>query len=211
MSAPSERRRLQRVKLSEPLPGRIGPQRVYIIDVSRDGVRVAHQESVGEHGQRNTIEFDWDGRHVALDCRLTYSELQRRNVFYSGFAIVSTPNGSESTLRELIAWHVERALDEQKANARGIPAMAANSFQTGRARDFVRHVFSAGRWHEVQTTDTKQPMSGFTLGSDQTAREVAMLRGAWESGDAAARHVIQKMAELSISRVEGIPTRRYMP
>jgi hypothetical protein len=38
-----------------------------------------------------------------------------------------------------------------------------------------------------------------------------MLRGAWEAGDRAARAMIQRMAELSISRIDGIPTRRYTP
>jgi len=38
-----------------------------------------------------------------------------------------------------------------------------------------------------------------------------MLRAAWEAGDAAARVMIQRMAELSTSLAEGIPTRRYTP
>jgi len=50
VSAPSERRRLQRAKLLEPLAGRIGAQRVFILDVSRTGMRVAHREAIGAPG-----------------------------------------------------------------------------------------------------------------------------------------------------------------
>jgi hypothetical protein len=209
----AERRRLQRVHLLEPLPGRIEGRRVFVLDLSRTGLRVAHQESLGVPGDRLLIEFEWDARPVAIECRLTHSQIHggARTVYHSGLTIIAAPPRSADVLREVIAWHVERALDEQKANARGIPAVAARSYQTGVARDFIRHVYAAGRWHEVQTTDAKQPIHGFTISSSQTAAEVAMLRSAWEAGDAAARTVIQRMAELSISRTEGIPTRRYVP
>ena len=218
VSASSERRRLQRVRLLEPLPGRIHSHRVFILDVSRTGIRVAHQESVGAHGDRALIEFEWDGRRASLECRLMRSELQRvgsaaysRTIYHSGFAIVAASADSAELLREMIVWHVERALDEQKANARGIPAVAARSFQTGKVRDYARHIYSAGRWHQVQTADASQPSNGFTISSAEEDSEVAMLRAAWERADADAREVIQRMAELSISRAEGIPTRRYMP
>lgn len=218
MSASSERRRLQRVRLLEPLAGRIDAHRIFILDVSLTGMRVAHQDGVGLAGEHRMVEFEWDGRKAAVECQLTHSELQRagnasnsRSIYHSGFDIVAMSPGSDEVLREMIAWHVERALDEQKANARGIPAIAARSFQTGNARDFIRHVCAGGRWHEVRTTEARQPMNGFTISSAESVEEVALLRMAWEEGDAAARDVIQRMAELSISRSEGIPTRRYMP
>ena len=218
MTVPFERRRLQRVKLLEPLAGKVAGQRVFILDISRSGVRVAHQESLGAQGERYPIEFEWDGRYIVFDATLTHTRAHRvgaasyaRSVYHSGFTIASIAPRSEAALREMIAWHVERALDEQKANARGIPAVAARSFQTGHGREYVRHVFSGGHWHEVHTTEPRQPSNGFTISAAESPQEVLMLRSAWESGDAAARAVIRKMAELSISRAEGIPTRRYTP
>ena len=218
MSASNERRRLQRVKLLEPLPGSIEGQRVFIVDVSRVGLRVAHQESLGPQGERRRIDFDWDGRRISVEGTLTHTRVQRvgvasyaRSIYHSGFtnATISTP--SELTLRELIAWHVERALDEQKANARGIPAVAARSFQSGKGTEYVRHIFSGGKWNEVHTTEARQPINGFTILASESRHEVEMLRGAWEAGDRGARTMIQRMAELSISRIDGIPTRRYTP
>jgi hypothetical protein len=210
MSVPSERRRLQRVTLLQPLPGRIGAQRIFILDLSRTGLRIAHQEAIGAPGEQRTIEFEWDCRRVALECTLRHSHVQRR-IQHSGFTIVAPSPESEEVLREIIASHVERALDEQKANARGIPAISARSFQTGNAREYVRHVCAAGRWHAAPTPDVRQPVNGFTISAAQSASEVAMLRAAWEAGDGPARAMIQKLAELSVSRAEGIPTRRYTP
>ncbi len=213
MTESRERRHLQRIRLIEPLAGKIDGRRVFLLDVSRSGVRVAHQNSLGTPGELRLVEFEWDGRPAAIHCRLTHSHVHRgdRPVYHSGLTIVAAGPRSTEVLREMIAWHVERALDEQKANARGIPPVAASSYQTGKARDFVRHVHTNGRWHEVQTAEAKQPIHGFTISSALTGAEVAMLRSAWEAGDAAARAVIQRMAELSISRAEGIPTRRYVP
>ena len=60
-------------------------------------------------------------------------------------------------------------------------------------------------------TEPQQPIHGFTISASEKTEEVQMLRSAWEAGDAAARAIIRKMAELSISRGEGIPTRQYTP
>ena len=218
MAEQFERRRLQRVKLLEPLAARIAGQRVFLLDISRSGVRVAHQESLGAAGEHHPIEFEWDGHYIVFEGTLTHTRSHRvgaasygRSIFHSGFTIFSIAPRAEEALRAMIAWHVERALDEQKANARGIPAANIRTFQTGHGREFVRHIYSAGLWRETHTTDREQPIHGFTISANESREEVLMLRAAWESGDAAARAVIRKMAELSISRAEGIPTRRYTP
>ncbi len=197
--------------LLPPLRGRIDAQRIFIVDVSRTGVRVAHQQTIGIPGEQRIVQFEWDGRRVALECTLRHTQDHLGVYYHSGFNVAAAAPGSEDVLRELIARHVERALDEQKANARGIPAVAAYSYQTGNVKDYVRHVCAAGRWHTAPATDARQPANGFTISAAQTAAEVAMLRAAWEAGDASARAVIQRMAALSISHAEGIPTRRYIP
>ncbi len=218
MSGAKERRRVQRVRLIDPLPGNIDGLRVFVVDVSRQGLRVAHQESLGPQGERRRIEFEWDGNRVAVEGTLTHTRVQRvgvasyaRSIYHSGFTIATLSTRSEQVLRDIISWHVERALDEQKANARGIPAVAASSYQTGKVAGLVRHVYGGGKWHEVHTTESRQPANGFTISASESEQEVQMLRSAWEAGDNSARKIIQKMAELSISRLEGIPTRRYTP
>src|SRR5262249_18675038 len=110
-----ERRRLQRVKLLQPLAGKIDGQRVFVLDVSRHGLLAAHQENFGAEGSRHRVEFEWDARHVAMDVTLRHTRVHRlgrashaRNVYHSGFTIVSITSSCEQTLREMIAWHIER-------------------------------------------------------------------------------------------------------
>src|SRR5690606_27789254 len=108
--------------------------------------------------------------------------------------------------------HVARALDEQKANARGLPAVAPASFQTGRATRFLRHELVLGKWNETPTTDPSQPEHGFTVSAGHSPREIEMLRSAFERGDGKVdRDLIRRLAQLSIGNREGIPTRRFMP
>ena len=66
MTVPFERRRLQRVKLLEPLAGKVAGQRVFILDISRSGVRVAHQESLGAQGELDSVVRAVDSSTVAL-------------------------------------------------------------------------------------------------------------------------------------------------
>jgi hypothetical protein len=114
-------------------------------------------------------------------------------------------------LRALVEAHVERALDEQKANAKGIPPIAAQSAQKGGAAIYARHEFVHGTWRKLVTSDPAQPESGFTVSSEEQREQVELLRSAYVTSDANMRTVIRKLAELSIANPDGIPTRRYTP
>lgn len=56
----------------------------------------------------------------------------------------------------------------------------------------------AGRWRERSTTDPAQPPAGFTVSAVDTKSDVALLREAYELGDASSRHVLRRMAAMSI-------------
>ena len=114
-------------------------------------------------------------------------------------------------LRQLVADCVARALDEQKANARGVPATAALSFQTGKGNDYVRCELVDGAWRRTATNRPEQPANGFTVSAEEERDQVELLCQTFESADAAGRKLIQTMAEMSISKSEGVPTRRYNP
>ena len=99
---------MQRVKLIDPLPGNIDGQRVVIVDISRHGLRVAHQEGLGPQGERRSIEFEWDGHHVAVEGTLTHTRVERvgvasyaRSIYHSGFTIATISTRSEQVLREM--------------------------------------------------------------------------------------------------------------
>lgn len=213
-----ERRRVQRVKLMDRLRGTIGPTRVFIADVSVNGLRVLHQESIGKTGEVVNLVFTWEGNGITLRCEIVRSLLFRaesstgRSLFHSGLRIVQASIVARSGLRDLIAAHVARALDEQKANAKGLPALAPLSFQTGHDTHYVRHDLSLGRWRETATSDSAQPEHGFTVAASHSPHEINMLRSAYERGTGAdGRDLIRRLAQLSIGTKEGIPTRRFMP
>ncbi len=217
MRAPNERRRVQRVRLIQPLRGTVGEQKIFVLDVSLLGLRIVHQEPLGNLRDECRLIFEWQGGRIELRCRIVRSELQRpvsgpsRTLYHSGLEIVFAPPQSREHLAALIHDHVSRAVDEQKANARGIPAASAQHVQTGAATSFVRHDYIRGQWQTTQTNDPTQPMSGFTISTDETPDNISMLRDAFIAADPSLRHVIRKMAELSISNPAGIPARRYAP
>lgn len=215
-----ERRRVQRVKLIEPLRGNVAATRVFVVDLSLRGLRIAHQEPIGSSGSQIRVQTEWDGRLILLDCRVERTQIHRiaetatsKTLYHTGLTIIHAHKASVSALRDLIQVHVERAIDEQKANARGIPPIAAQSTQPRPATHYRRHELIAGRWRETDTTDPTQPPNGFTVSASHSPQEVSMLRSAFENGDKASggHDLIRRLAKLSITSVESVPTRRFMP
>lgn len=213
-----ERRSVQRVQLTDRLRGTIGLTRIFIADVSTNGVRVLHQEPIGKTGDVVSVSFTWEGRAITVKAEIVRSLLFRaesttgRSLYHSGLRIVEASMAARITIRELIESYVARALDEQKANARGLPAVAPQSFQTGKASHFVRHELFLGKWRETATTEPTQPEHGFTVAATHSQHEIEMLRSAYERGTGAdGRDLIRRLAQLSIGTREGIPTRRFVP
>jgi hypothetical protein len=214
-----DRRRVQRVRLPQPLRATIDGVRVFIVDVSLRGLRVAHQEEIGRVAATCIVRSEWDGRPLELHCSIVRTALHKsadsagsRATYHSGLTINRAVGVSSVTLRRIIEHHVERALDEQKANARGIPALAAQSIQTGVATAFVRHEYRLGRWREVMTADAEQPAHGFTIAAHTTPSEVEMLRRAYERAKTANDlAVIKRLAEISVNSAEVVQARRYTP
>ena len=215
-----ERRRVQRVKLLEPLRGSVGANRVFVVDVSLRGLRIAHQDRLGPTGEEVTLHAQWDGQGIVLKCEIVRTQIHRmaetataKTLYHSGVVIKQALGMSATALRELVQAHVARAIDEQKANARGIPPIAVQSTHGAQATHYKRHELIAGRWRETATTDVTQPVNGFTVSATHSPEEVSMLRSAFENGDAATggRDLIRRMAKLSITSMESVPTRRFMP
>lgn len=213
-----EKRRYQRVTLPNPLRSDVSGIRAYVVDMSVMGVRVAHQDALPAPGGTCIVRFEGVSGPIALDCVIVHTLVHRparsagdRPVFHSGLHITAARHDSDRALRELISHFVDRALDEQRANARGIPASAAVSFQTGKGTEFLKMELSAGKWRRTLTKDSQQPHNGFTISASEHEDNIAMLCEAFESADNDGRRLIRTMAELATSKAEGIPTRRYEP
>ncbi|HSP34506.1 MAG TPA: PilZ domain-containing protein [Thermoanaerobaculia bacterium] len=92
----TERRRFPRVKLREPLRGAVGSARVYILDASVAGMRVAHQGTLPPPGDFCRIELPTDMGTIKVDCEVLRTVPQpppltqtQRPVFHSGLAVVA--------------------------------------------------------------------------------------------------------------------------
>jgi hypothetical protein len=215
---PTERRKYQRVMMARPLPGRLGEARVYVIDVSLIGLRIAHQGSAPPAGSPCRLEFEWEGRLIELECEVRRNALHKlarnaseKSIYHAGLSITGAIGDSDAALRQMVAAIVARALDEQKANARGVPAEAAQCFQTGKGTDYVRCELVDGTWRRTETNRAEQPQDGFTVSAAESREHVEMLCDTFVNADDDGRQLIRMMAELSISKAEGVPTRRYMP
>ena len=192
--------------------------RVYILDISLNGVRIAHQGTLPAPGRECVLSFEWEGHPIELRCEVTRNVLERlaknpaeKSVYHAGLNIVHADARSRTELRKMIGALVARALDEQKANARGVPAEAAQCFQTGKGTEFLRFELINGAWRRTATTRPDQPVHGFTISAEEDREHVAMLCHTFENADEPGRNLIKMMAELSISQAEGVPTRRYTP
>lgn len=212
-----ERRRYGRVGFDQPLPARFGDLRVSVVDVSLRGFRIVHEGRI-EPGDARRLVIDWQGSEIAIGCSVVRSTLARlgrspgeRSLYQSGLEIVATSSESFDRLRELIAERVIRALEEQKANARGIPPLAAYMYQPEKGQLYRRCEWIRGEWRKSETSRPAQPMSGFTISAEVPPHHVDMLCRTWETTTAEGRRLTRLLAELSISRAEGVPTRRYVP
>jgi hypothetical protein len=213
---PIERRKVERVRLGKALPAKVNGARGYVIEASIEGLLVAHQSALLSPGNTCEIAAEWDGQPMNFTCEVEWTEQRgigdRGAVFHSGMLLTHADPPSCNALRECVEWHVMRALEEQKANARGVPvAGAAWSSQTGGGTEYVRHDFFSDRWTTVRTTQPTQPRSGFTVSVQCTVGECMMLREAYERADDGLRKVIRELALASIEQVNGIPTRRFVP
>ena len=216
---PSDRRQFGRVTPVERIRGSAGSIVVYIIDLSLTGIRVAHQAPLPPVGEKIALSFEWQGRRASLQCEVRRTRLEKaprskfeKPLYHTGLMVLAKDAVADRTIRDIIESCVLRALDEQRANAMGIPPVAAQSFQTGKGDEFRRCEFHGGEWLQSITTDPQQPAGeGFTISTSETPAKVEMLCRAYERGGEEGRRLIRTFAALSISKSEGIPTRRYMP
>ncbi|HXI11074.1 MAG TPA: PilZ domain-containing protein [Thermoanaerobaculia bacterium] len=210
--------RYQRIALVEPLTASISGLRAALIDISLSGALVAHKNALTV-GTSVTLQFDWNGEIAEIVCDVIRVEPHRQvtqsgssSSFRSGVHFTKYRAESDRVLRVMITDLVSRALDEQKANARGVPAIAASSFQTGTTSSgYVTHRFIKGSWTRTASGSPQQPVDGFTVSAEEDPAQVQLLCETYASCKFEDRKMIRDMAALSISNEQGVPTRRYEP
>lgn len=213
----NDRRRFGRIRLDAPLAAIFASTPVRVIEISVTGFRIAHEGRL-EPGHRGELTIEWEGARFSFHASLVRTTLWRlarnlgeRSLYHSGLRIVEAIGSAERTLRELVAERIIRALEEQKANARGIPPLAAYMYQPGKGEIFRRCELIDGEWRKSETIRTSQPPNGFTISAEVDPQHVELLCQTWERTTGEGRRLTQLLAELSISTGEGVPTRRYIP
>ena len=212
-----DRRRYGRVHLVPPLRGEIDNIPCALAEISLTGARVMHESRLPVSALHQ-LKFQWNEFAIRLRCEVARSTIKRlakksgeTSLYESGLRIMSAVGESATTLRDMIADFVVRSINEQLANARGIPPLAAYSYQTGKGDRYRRCEFVNGAWRKIETTEPDQPTNGFTISADVDPRDVDLLCQTWQHCDAEGKRLTQILAQLSISKKEGIPTRRYEP
>ena len=187
-----------------------------VLDASLDGFCVLHENRI-RPGTNCDLRVDWDGLMMQFRCELRRTELYRlaktpadRSVYRSGLRILHAYESSAALLRALVERAVSRAIDEQLANARGIPPMT-HSFAVRKSDRYRRCELVGGVWHQSETMRPEQPSHGFTISADVDPYHVSMLCLTWEQSSDEERRFTQLLASLSITEGEGVATRRYDP
>jgi hypothetical protein len=213
METYTQERKIGRVRFQRPVPAVADGETAYVVDASMRGVRLSHQGFFSQ-GTKHDVEFEWDGHPIRFVGEIRWTradrEPSRGGVYQSGIEIANIRTDYAKALRGLVEHCVERALDEQKANAHGVPSpMAARVTQSDQAL-YTRHEFVHGVWRKMTSSDSRQPLSGFTVPSSESRTQVEMLRAAYEVADASMRQVIRRLAQISIDE-NAPPSRRYTP
>jgi hypothetical protein len=168
------RRRTQRVTLLQPLAARAGNERAIVVDVSMSGVRLSHPTLLPER-KPCAISLEWQGVQIEFVAEPRWTKSQAGE-YQSGLEIQAIDAASSGKLRRLIESSV--------------------------APLYECHELIHGVWRKKPTTDSRQPLSGFTVAASESVHTVDFLRAAYTAGDRAMRERIRKIAELSIAHPE---------
>ncbi len=122
----SQRRRVERVHLAQPLVARLGATQVILSDVSIFGARIEHHVPLTT-GARTKLIFRWSEEDIEVDCKIIRSRLESFStgadgltVYHSGLEFGEIPAATRLRLKNMLALFISRALEEQKLNARGV-------------------------------------------------------------------------------------------
>lgn len=235
-------RRVERIQLGIPVLAKMNATDVVMLDFSLRGCRL--ESHVPFKVTTNvTVSFDWGDEHVELKGQVIRCKLDSASggkVFNTG-VLFEAETADSPKLRSIITRQLERALEEQKANARGELAeildhmpifsvggtLTANAKQISEAyegknsllpwtriarqRGFVRFAFDGKQWRKVRTSEPAQPEEGFTVWAFEDTDDLEKLKRVYERADRETRTLIRLCAELSLNVDDTLPPQRFVP
>ena len=106
----TERRRFPRVKLRQPLRGAAANARIYVLDASVGGLRIAHQGTLPPPGAFVRVELMTEMGSIKVDCQIMRTTAQpsitqaQKPIFQSALVIVAAADRqSAERLKTLFA------------------------------------------------------------------------------------------------------------
>lgn len=206
---------------------------VAVTDISLNGARIEHQVQM-HAGAETTLTFTWEGETVTADVLVKRCKLERFSpgangitVYHSGVEFLNMHGHSAESLQNVIGAHIMRALEEQKANARGVlptdtshMPIFRNGVLTGNRAEVLDRLglrtphgvarmlqtqgffcmrYENEHWRRTKTMNPEQPPDGFTVSLDEDHEHVEMLCETYRRADREGRGLIRLFAQLSIT------------
>ncbi|HUO84298.1 MAG TPA: hypothetical protein VM534_04205 [Thermoanaerobaculia bacterium] len=215
-----ERRRTERIHLPEPLEGTLGDLPIHLVEIGLLGAR-AEVLGTAPADEERMLAVDWDGERIEILCRVARMEVRRelselKGMILSdaGLEFLEAKGSSGMTLRKKIAEVVTRALELQKANARGESDWSEQFpyYDPERPRESAAHplyvtcrLLENGQWKRSTILKPNQPVHGFTVRASTPEEQIEMLCAAFARGTEEQRHLIRLCAELSLLENDAVP------
>ncbi|HUJ14309.1 MAG TPA: hypothetical protein VLV86_24120 [Vicinamibacterales bacterium] len=211
------KREFERVHFEHPIPGRLSGQPVALLDLAIGGARLLGTTRV-QPASTHELRIEWEGETIQLRCVITRCVIQvfgakqgAKSTYEIGARITESVGDSDRVMHHLIATFVLKAIEEQRANWNGLPPVGPYVHIEGKTGRYRRCQMLNGDWQISETTRPEQPINGFTVSAEVPPRYLQMLCQTYEKTDDEGRRLTRILAELSINKSEGVPTRRYIP
>jgi hypothetical protein len=235
-------RQVERIRLGIPILARANNIEVVLMDFSLRGCRVESHVPFKVNTALNLV-FDWSDREVRLRgqvVRCKFSNASDGKIYNTG-VLFEYDSDSAALLKEIVARQLERALEEQKANARGelaeilehMPIFSAGGTlatsakqiaqahegkssllpwtRIARQRGYVKYSYENGRWRKIRTTEPEQPPEGFTVWAYEDEEHLDKLSRVYETAEEGTQTLIRLCAELSLQVDDTLPPQRFTP
>lgn len=235
-------RKVERIQLGIPILAKANNVDVVMMDFSLRGARLESHVPFKVNSELK-IHFDWGDEQVNLDsdvvrCKI---DITSEGKIYNTGVLFNTDTKEAAKLREIISRQLERALEEQKANARGElaeilehmpifsiggtltanPKQVAEAYEgksallpwtrIARRRGYVKFALENERWRKIRTSDPTQPMEGFTVWAYEDEDHLEKLKRVYQNSDDETRSLIRMCAELSLNADDSLPPQRFNP
>jgi len=194
LQIPGERRHARRLRLTVPLPARLGRADVVVVDLGRRGARLRHDRAI-EPGSRTTLTFDWPGGPFRAVVRVLSSRLLASNApkFESRLQFLEVPPGSAKVLQRVVATLTDEQLRNWVSNFMGQEAASREDHQP--ERRLLSFRFSNRQWiTRPAAAHEPPPPDGFIVPASMEPGEIRTLCAVYQRLDRDGQQLLRLFA-----------------